>query len=676
MQERRQQISTVRRQEASLVPLFVGVVLLAIVGSALWFLWSNDEITAEGPAPATVTASGTVTSLKAEPVTPPSAPEPAPPATAAPVQPAASPPPSTPEPSVPPPSQALVAPATPVSPAPPLTPSIAETAPVAPPTPVPPPLPSVAETIPAAPPSPTVKPEHLVPPADAARAFAEATAAAAQGEAEAQFRLAQAYRNGWGTKPDPVRALAWFMQAGARGHKAAIAERDQMLSNLDDTAKVQADSLSRSLPSPMPAGWLIDPASGVRVWSPSWYRNGTFKVSIVGGNAGGGVHGPAKVALTATLYGRSDRTFEGVFSGGLMLDERLRTPPGWPLQLLETDEIRVPLATNPNRHPAIQRLWRQTKMTSMLIESCPADTLYLHAVMAPDFAAIEDAKVKEVAVAATRELSTLCPPQPQAVVRLSLLPPDHREVFQRGATSYAPRLADVQLYGLDKPVPDWSVSIDNHARQAHAQREQEAEQQRKRVEREQKEAREVAAARAREMPDIRGFKLGLSFDAFKAAIGNDAAAWLPKLKDDHVMPAYASYEQKVTLRDGGAFTGVFASAQNGSRLMALVYEQNLRDGPDADTMRQQLQAKYGPADDLAGGGSTLTWWLRSSVDDEPKGAFLRGRIETDQSKRVTFLRLTISDYGLSRRDEAQAATARRQAEREAFEKQKSDKPKF
>jgi len=674
MQERRQQISTVRRQEASLVPLFVGVALLAIVGSALWYLWSSDEVAADGPVPGTVAAGGTVTSLMPEPVTPPVTPTPPPPVAVAPVQPAALPPapPSTPEPSVPPPTQTTVATPAPVPP----TPPVAETAPQAPSAPVPPPVPPVAETFPAAPPAPTVKPEQLIPPADPARAFADATAAAAQGEPEAQFQLAQAYRNGWGTKADPVRALAWYMQAGARGHKAAIIERDQMLSSLDDTAKVQADSLSRSLSSPMPAGWLVDLASGVRVWSPSWYRNGTFKVGITGGSAGGGVHGPARVTLTATLHGRSDRTFEGVFSGGLMLDERLRTPPGWPLQLLETDEIRVPLPANPNRHPAIRRLWRQTKMTSMLIESCPADTLYLYAVMAPEFAAIEDARAKEAAVGAAQELNTLCPPQPQAVVRLSLLPSEHNEAVERGMTSYAPRLADVQLYGLDKPVQDWSISIDNHARQAHVRREQEAEQQRKRNEREQKEARDVAAARSREMPDIRGFKLGLTFDAFKAAIGTDAVTWLPKLKDDHVMPAHASFEQKVTLRDGAAFTGVFASAQNGSRLMALVYEQNLRDGPDADTMRQQLRAKYGPPDDEAGGGSTLTWWLRSSIDDEPKGAFLRVRIETDQNKRVALLRLTISDYGLSRRDEVQAAAARRQAERDAFEKQKSDKPRF
>jgi hypothetical protein len=508
--------------------------------------------------------------------------------------------------------------------------------------------------------------------ADAGRAFALFTKAAAQGNADGQFHLGQAYHDGFGTKADMVRALAWFMHAAARGQNEAVAERDRLLATLDDTAKVQADSLTRNLPVPMPAGWIADAASGVRVWSPSWYRNGTFKLRIEGGSANGGVDGPAKVMLTATLYGRSDRTFEGTFAAGLMLDARLREQ-GQALQLLESDEIRMALRPE---GPAIHRLWRQTKLDGMQIEACPKATQHLYAVMAPEFTGIEDAQVKAAAVAAAQALAALCPPQAHQVVQLALLPPEHREVYERGATTYTPRLAEVQLYGLEQAQESWSISIKNHAREAHARREHEAEQQRKKLEREQKQAREVAAAMTRGMPNIRGFKLGLTFDQFRAAIGADAKTWEPKLKDDFKLPAYNSFQQKVTLNDGTSFVGTFSSAQNGSQMIVLSYEQHLRDGPDAAELRQQLYTKYGQPDDEAGGNTWLTWWLRSAADGEPKGALLRGRIETDQAKRANTLRLTIADNNLARRDEMQGAQARRQAERDAFEQKKSDKPKF
>ena len=40
----------------------------------------------------------------------------------------------------------------------------------------------------------------------------------------------------------------------------------------------------------------------------SWHRNGTFRVHIEGRAVDGVVDGPAKVLLTATLYGSSDRS--------------------------------------------------------------------------------------------------------------------------------------------------------------------------------------------------------------------------------------------------------------------------------------------------------------------------------------------------------------------------------
>ena len=153
-------------------------------------------------------------------------------------------------------------------------------------------------------------------------------------------------------------------------------------------------------------------------------------------------------------------------------------------------------------------------------------------------------------------------------------------------------------------------------------------------------------------------------------------SWEPKLKDDFKLPQFSTWEQKVTLADGSSFTGLFASTQNGSQMMALTYEQHLREGPEAAALRAQLYAKYGAPDEEAGGQTWLTWWLKSAADGEPKGAFLKGRLETDRNGRVLRLRLTVNDYNLVRRDESEAAEARRRAEREAFEKKKSNEVRF
>jgi len=512
--------------------------------------------------------------------------------------------------------------------------------------------------------------------ADPARAF-DLFGKAAQGrDPEGQFRYAESYRDGFGTKADPVRALAWLMHAAARGHGEAAAARDRMLTALDETARVQADSQARSLPVPLPAGWLADDRSGLKVWSPSWYRNGTFRVQIDGQAVDGVLDGPGRVRLTATLKGRSDRTFEGTFRRGLLLDEALASLPGRTFELLESDEMRLPLDVAAAGQPAMLRLWRQTQLKSMQLEACPAETPRLYAVMAEDFTGVDDAEVRRVAVGAVQALLAVCRLPATTPAWVHLLPPEHREVYERGDTTFQPRLADVQLYGFDQPPEAWSVSLSNHARQAHERSAYEAEQQRKRAERERKLQRETAAALARPMPDVRGFRLGLPFEAFKAQLGDAAATWEPKLEPERKPAAYGPWRQKVTLRDGSSLTGTFASTQNGTRLLALGYEQHLRDGPDPEAMRQQLYAKYGQPDEEAGNRTWLTWWLRSEADGEPRGAALKGRLQTDGAGRVAYLALTLVDFNFTRRDEQQGVAARRQAERDAHESRKSDKPRF
>jgi hypothetical protein len=724
MERRRTQTVVSRREESSsIVPLVLVLVALVVsAGGYLWYMFGREPMepiaVATSPGPGPAPAPGPVTA-EAPPSTT-AAPTTSNPLEAAPRPPAPTVETAQPMPRVEPVAPVPVPPVTVADPAPrpeQKPPPVAATPPP-PPTPEPPvPVPSVFRLPPR--PLPDVRVVQaqqaivagdaaraagiVAPlaeqglagaqtllgllhatgsgvPANPARAFELFTKAAAQGDAEGQYHLGLAYRDGLSVRADRVRSLAWFMQGAARGHAEAAAERDRALASFDDTAKVQADSQSRSLPAPMPSGWIADETTGIKVWSPSWYRNGTFRVGVEGkpidGVDGPVLDGTGKVHLKATLYGRSDRSFEGYFSRGVLLDNRLLNQPALEFELLESDAMRLPIPPIAGGPAGIEQIWRQNKLDSMLVEGCPKTPPRLYVAMAPNFSGIDDEAVKSVALAATQAMAAVCPLDPNGHAVVTLLPTEHREVYERGTLSHTPKLAEVQLYGFSQPASTWSVSVTNHARQVHARAEQEAQQQRQREAREQKQAREVAAAMTRPMPDIRGFKLGLGFEAFKAAIASEAVEWSPKLKPDFKLPEFTAHEQKVTLADGSLLTGVFSSTQNGSQLMTLSLEQRLRDGPDPDAFRQQLYAKYGAPDEELGGASTVSWWLRSKVEDAPKGAVLRARIESDQTKRVGYFRLTLSDFNLARRDEQQAAAARRAAEREAVEKKKSDKPRF
>jgi uncharacterized protein len=52
-------------------------------------------------------------------------------------------------------------------------------------------------------------------------AFSETMILARQGDADAQYRLGLAYRNGWGAGKDPISAITWLREAADRGHARA-----------------------------------------------------------------------------------------------------------------------------------------------------------------------------------------------------------------------------------------------------------------------------------------------------------------------------------------------------------------------------------------------------------------------------------------------------------------------
>jgi TPR repeat protein len=58
-------------------------------------------------------------------------------------------------------------------------------------------------------------------------------ARARDGDPEAQYRLGQAYRNGWGRDKDPVAAMAWLREAADRG----LAEAQCALASMYETGE-------------------------------------------------------------------------------------------------------------------------------------------------------------------------------------------------------------------------------------------------------------------------------------------------------------------------------------------------------------------------------------------------------------------------------------------------------
>lgn len=501
-------------------------------------------------------------------------------------------------------------------------------------------------------------------------------AAADQMDAEAQYYLGYAYLDGMGVEADQVAALAWFMHSAANGYGPGREERDRGLAAVDMGGMIQAESKSRErgMP-PFPAGWLADDKSGVEVWSPPWYRNGTFKVKVAVPAVDGKAHGEGRVDVTAQMSGRSDNFFEGTFVNGYLLDPAYN---GEPPILTATGYVVHPLDAGAIGHAGVDRAWRQSELDDMRIKKCGFSHSAIYVVMRPDFAEIDDAVMQGIGVGAVQALGRICPLKAHEQSRVYLLPAYHQRQFDRGDETYEPQLAEVYVYiDSDNANPDgWSIQLKNYAKRAHEERLRKEEQERKQREREEQKRRELAAAATREMPDIRGFSLGISFDDFKAQLGDDAVEWTPKLKPGHKMPAFTDFEQKVKLADGATFTAIFASAQNDSRLMVLIYEQYIRSGPTMDQLRGQLYDKYGKPDSEAGGRTWQTWWLRSMLDNEPKGAFLKGRITSGNDGKADYLRLILNDYNLVRHDERVRVQARRQAEIDKFEEGKSDEVKF
>ncbi len=351
--------------------------------------------------------------------------------------------------------------------------------------------------------------------------------AAAQGDADGQYYLGYAYLEGSGVKADPVTALAWFMQAAARGHEKATLERDKGLASLDEAARLQADYRSRDFGLPMPAGWLHDPQSGTAFWSPSYYRNGTYRVEIEAPAVEGYAHGEGKVRLTASLPGDSDRVLDGVFQNGYLFDD---DPPDFPFEMLESDDYLLDLSARLPADGPANTLWLRRNLVGgqISLRLGVAASPDLLVVVNDDFPAHEESAVAELARTAVSLFMEIRPLDDNAFATVTTLPIDHWRVFDDGELKFEPRQAEITLSDFFEEPAAWSVTVRNKSAEIEAKRLALEQERRQEAEREARRLEQEQAALGRGMPDIRGAKLGLSLAELHALFEADIETWEPR----------------------------------------------------------------------------------------------------------------------------------------------------
>ena len=502
--------------------------------------------------------------------------------------------------------------------------------------------------------------------------------AAAGNDAAAQYYLGYAHLTGDGVQADKVKALAWFIVAASRGQAEALAERDRGLANLAGDDRARAFIAARNLSADIAAGWSRDPASGVAVWLPSWFRDGSYALRVEVPAEDGYAHGIGKVVLKASQAGDSDRTFEGRFFRGRFYGERVREEE---IHFLDSDDFLVRLPGSPRQDFAGIDFWLRTEYGVQIA----ADPCYVATNRRPDllvavpegFPVLDDKAAEQAMHEGWRLYQELCPEGYYAEVYV--VPAEFRRQRQRSRMipEYSPLFARASFYG--KRGEQLSVGqFENLARRAHEKAEAEAERQRQRQAREDKRRRAAEAAGGRGNPDVRGLRLGMTLAEVRALFEDEIAAWEPPWRPERLPAPFRQFSQNIRLADGAKIEASFTSAVNGSLLYAFVYEQNLRDGIDRAKLTADLEAKYGKPDDYGTGGIYWSYKLVSRKPEETLGAFMKVTIRSFETgpDRIDFLRLVINDAGFGSYDERAAYAAEREEKARQYEANKSRKPKF
>ncbi len=499
--------------------------------------------------------------------------------------------------------------------------------------------------------------------------------AAEQDDGKAQYYLGQAYVKGTGVKKDPIEATAWFIISASHGLKAALTARDSHLTALNESDRHSAFNRARNLGPKIVAGWSHDPTNGTAVWLPSWYRTGSYSLRVEAPAKDGHAHGKGKIILKASLPGNSDRVFEGHFSHGYYFGNQVRMGE---FHYLPTDDFLY-------RLPQSQMSTYQEVAFWLRVDygvDFATDPCYVATNRTPDLVAAvpnhfpvrDDEAVKGVMAEAWEKFLEACPEN--FYVKLTVVPQEFGFGKNRfGHRIFAPQHATGSFYG--KRGETLTVSnFENHARRAHEKEQRELARQQEREERQQKRKLAAQAAKTRGNPDIRGARLGMTLPELHTHFEREISTWDPPWDPGQSLPPFRQFVQSIHLTDGGRFSASFTSPVNHSVVFALVYEQDLRDGPTPTQLIADLEEKYGKPDETGSGGIWWSYQLVSHVE-ERLGAFMKVHFRVDKhTNKVEFLRLTINDAGFGSYDERAAYAAKRQADQRAFEARKSEKPKF
>ncbi len=500
--------------------------------------------------------------------------------------------------------------------------------------------------------------------------------AAKQNDGKAQYYLGEAYAKGTGVEANSVMAAAWFILSASHGYEAAIAKRDSQLAALSKTDRHYAFNRANNLGPEFEAGWSQDPANGISVWLPSWYRTGSYTFKFEVPAKDGYAHGHGKITLTPSLSGDSDRVFEGVFANGYYFGKEKREGE---FHYLPSDDILYRLPPSSLKKFSDVVFWVRTGYGG----DFASNPCYVGINQKPDllisvphgFPVLNDEAAKEVMEEGWKTYLDFCPKNYHA--KLTVVPLKFGTDEDRfGHRIFVPQYATGTYYG--KHGETLSINnFENHARERHEDEQRKQAKKREREQRRLAKLKAAAAAKTRGNPDIRGVQLGMTISELRDHLKEDIVEWKPSWTANKPLPPFSQPTRTILLNDGAQFTAYFTSPVNGSVLYAMAYEQNLRDGPPKDQLMSDLEAKYGKPDNY---GVGKIWWeyeLVSLKKKEVMGKFMKIHFQYDKaSNKVEYLRIIVNDAGFGSYDERAAYEAKLQAERDAYEASKSDKPKF
>ena len=511
---------------------------------------------------------------------------------------------------------------------------------------------------------------------DYRRAFSLFKKASKSGDVNAMFQMGLMHLRGLGIEARTTEAMAWFIVAASHGHLEAMQRRDSGLAAMSEKERGAAISRASHVDADPAAGWSLDPTTKTAVWLPSWYRTGAYTLTVKTPAKDGRAHGRGEILLEASHPGSADRIFKGAFENGYFFGD---SKPRSKLHFLSSDRFLFQLP--PTTDPSIARgkVWigvefgvnfaadpcfRATNRTNVLIVSTPTD-----------FPALDDSAVKQAMQAAWNSLQSVCPETEH--VKATVVPEGfHTGTDRFGHLTYETRLATADLLSAAGDSPRYG-NFENHAARAAAAQARNAAAARKKAERAAARRKAAEAAATRGNPDVRGLRIGMTRAEVLAHFSGQIAQADPPASGRPRQSDYTQPRLRLTLTDGSAISVSFTSKFGGEKLTALRYEQNLRGGPDEQTIKSELEAKYGKPDTYGSGGNWWQYQLLSAAGDGPVGAFMKVHYRVDKtSDAVTYLRLTMNDTGLARLDKRAAAAAARSAKRKLHEKSKSQTARF